>query len=290
VAGRRDALVELERLIEQQPRVAGVLGPREVPEGIAEGAVVSSQGDAARYAVVFEDPPLGGPAIDDLEALRSAMPVLLDQVGIDGTRASFAGDTALASETVASTMGDVARIALAALAVNALLLIVFLRSLVAPLLLLASSVLALGAALGITTFVFQGLLGHDELTYYVPFAAAVLLVSLGSDYNVFVSGQIAREATRRPLRDAVAIAAPRASRTITIAGIALAASFAALALIPTRAFHELAFALGVGVLVDAFVVRSLLVPALISLVGQLTWWPWRRRPALRRRAAPSDIG
>jgi RND superfamily putative drug exporter len=287
VATRRDALVSLERLIARQPGVAGVLGPREVPDRIAEGVVISAAGDAARYAVVLEDPPLGGPAIDHLEALRDAMPSLTAKAGITGVRTSFAGDTALASETVASTLGDVARIALAALAVNALLLVVFLRSLVAPLLLLAASVFALGAALGITTFVFQGLLGHDELTYYVPFAAAVLLVSLGSDYNVFVSGQIAREAARRPLRDAVAIAAPRAGRTITIAGVALAASFAALGFIPTRAFHELAFALAIGVVVDAFLVRSLLVPALISLFGQLTWWPRRRRTIVRGALEPT---
>ena len=87
-------------------------------------------------------------------------------------------------------MGDVWRIAIVALGVNLLLLVVFLRSLVAPLVLLATSVLALAATLGITTFVFQDLLGYDELTYYVPFAAAVLLVSLGSDYNVFIAGQI----------------------------------------------------------------------------------------------------
>jgi len=178
-------------------------------------------------------------------------------------------------------VGDVWRIAIVALGVNLLLLVIFLRSVVAPLVLLATSVLALAATLGIATFVFQDFLGYDELTYYVPFAAAVLLVSLGSDYNVFIAGQISAEARRRPLREAVAVATPRASRAISIAGLALAASFAALALVQLRVFRELAFVLAVGVILDAFLVRSLLVPSLIALIGRLTWWP--RRIHLRRR-------
>ena len=142
------------------------------------------------------------------------MPQLLADSGLEGAEALFAGDTALAAETVNGTMGDVWRIGLTALAVNFVLLAVFLRALVAPLVLLMTSVVALAATLGLTTYLFQDLLGYDKLTYYVPFAAAVLLVSLGSDYNVFVAGEIAREADRRSLREAVAVAAPaRAGRS-----------------------------------------------------------------------------
>jgi RND superfamily putative drug exporter len=202
---------------------------------------------------------------------------LLAEAGLEGARVSFAGDTALARDTVSQTLDDLKRIAVAALAVNLLFLVLLLRSLVAPLFLLTASVLALAATIGLTAYVFQGLLGYEEVTYYVPFAAAVLLVSLGSDYNVFVVGRVWEEARRRPLREAVAIAVPRASRTITLAGLALAGTFALLALVPLRSFRELAFALSVGVLIDAFVVRSLLVPALISLFGDVSWWPGRRR-------------
>jgi RND superfamily putative drug exporter len=287
LASRRDASVQLEELIARSDGVAMVLGPRDAPETVPEGVVVSRDGSAIRYAVVFDAPALGGDAIDDFEQLRLSMPQLLEQAGLGGARASFAGDTALASETVDGTVGDVWRIGLAALVVNLVLLAVFLRSLVAPLVLLVSSVLALAATLGVTTYVFEGLLGHDELTYYVPFAAAVLLVSLGSDYNVFVAGQIAREADRRPLREAVAVAAPRASRAITVAGLILAAGFATLAIVPLRAFHELAFALAVGVLIDAFVVRSVLVPSLIALLGRLSWWPGRR--AFRRHRPVPEV-
>lgn len=275
LGSKHESLVHLEQLLERERGVAGVLGPREEPDALIEGAAVSTGGNAARYAVILQDDPLGGDAIDELRTLRDRMPALVQEAGLGGATVAFAGQTALAEETVSSTLGDLGRIALAALGINLLLLMLFLRSLVAPLFLLVASVLAVAATLGLTTYVFQSLLGYDTMTYYVPFAAAVLLVALGSDYNVFVVGQIRDEARRRPVREAVAVAAPRASRAITVAGVALAGSFALLAIVPLQAFHEIAFALAVGVLLDAFVVRSLLVPALISLFGDLSWWPGR---------------
>jgi putative drug exporter of the RND superfamily len=177
---------------------------------------------------------------------------------------------------------------LAMLAVDLLLLMIFLRAVIAPLYLLAASVLALAASLGLTVFVFQVILGHDDVTYYVPFAAAVLLVSLGSDYNVFVVGRIWEEARRRPLRDAIAVAAPRAARAITIAAAALAGSFLLLAIVPLAQFREFAFAMAVGVLLDSFLVRSLLVPALISTFGAAGGWPGSRlKDRLTPEAAPA---
>ncbi len=151
-----------------------------------------------------------------------------------------------------------------------MLLFFFLRSLVAPLYLLATSVLALAAALGVTATVFDAL-GFGQLSYYVPFIAAVLLISLGSDYNVFLVGMIWQDARERPLRGAIATTVPAARRAINIAGIAL--SFALLALVPLVAFRQFAFAMVVGVLVVAFLIPGYLVPALLSLVGDLSGWP-----------------
>ena len=286
IGSRRESLARLEELVEDRPGVAGVVGPREEPASVQPGAVVSEGGNAARIAVIFDEEPLGGPAIDRFRELEDAMPGLIRRAGVGSAEPSYAGQTALAEETVSETVSDLKRIAIAGLCVNLLLLALFLRSLVAPFFLLGASVLAVAATLGLTTYVFQDLLGYGELTYYVPFAAAVLLVALGSDYNVYVVGQVWEVASRRPLRDAIATAVPRASRTISVAGIALALSFALLAIVPLRAFRELAFTLCVGVLLDAFVVRSLLVPALIALFGSASWWPGRRIRRGDRPAAP----
>ena len=273
VTGQRPALARLGADIEEIDGVAGVLGPGEQFLPTELGIFLSRDGAAARYLVVLEDDPLGAAAIATMTRLKERMPAMLEQAGIPDATADMAGDTAIAQGVVSSTQADIVRIAIASLAVNLLLLAIFLRALVAPLYLLASSVLALGATLGLTTLLFQDILGHEEITFYVPFAAAVLLVALGSDYNIFGVGHVWASARHQPLRAALIQALPQSTRAITAAGITLAVSFGLLALVPLRPFYELAFAMFVGILLDAIVVRSFLVPALIALVGRRSGWP-----------------
>lgn len=275
VAADPEALVRLGDALEAQPGVAGVLGPGDIPVDDRE-LMVAPAGDAARYLVVLDDSPLESTAIATLAQLEEAVPGLAAGAGVGDVGVSVAGDTALAAGIVQDTTDDLLRISVAALAVNLLMLVLFLRAVVAPLYLLASSVLALLATLGITVTVFQGLLGHDDLTFYVPFAAAVLLLSLGSDYNIFAVGQVWQLAKTRSLREAMTVGVPQSTRAITSAGLALAASFGLLALVPLRPFRELGFALAVGILLDVFVVRALLVPSLLTMVGTASGWPSRR--------------
>jgi RND superfamily putative drug exporter len=289
LSGQTDGLRRLEELVGKEPGVAGVIGPREQPiiadlagkAGVGSGTApldvavtVSKDGTAARYVVILDREPLGAGAIDVIRRLQDRMPSLIRSSSLSSVRVGFAGDTALSADTVDRTLGDLGRIALVIALVDLLLLVAFLRSLVAPLYLLAASVMALLASLGLTTYVFQGLLGHDHLTYYVPFAASVLLISLGSDYNIFIVGRMWEETRQHPLREAIAVGARRATRPITIAGLTLAASFALLAIVPIEPFREFAFAMVAGVLIDSFVVRSFLVPALVSLFGRASFWPW----------------
>lgn len=280
VAGSQTASLDrLQQLIAGSHDVGAVLGPADEPPAGRFGLFTSSDGNAARYVVVFRNDPLGAAGIQDLKGLKAAMPGLAQQAGVQGARFSYAGDTALADETIAAMKSDMVRVGLVVLAINFLLLAIFLRALLAPIFLLASSVLNVVATLGLTAWLFQDVLGYGELTYYVPFVVAVLLVSLGSDYNIFVVGRVWQEARIRPVREAVAVAAPRASRAIRIAGITLAASFGVLALIPLRSFREIAFAMAAGVLLETFVVRALLAPALIALFGHTSTWPRRIQAA-----------
>jgi RND superfamily putative drug exporter len=286
VTARRRALARLQQALEEGPGVAEVVGPADQPVDRAFGAVLSTTGDAARYFVVFGSDPLGAAAIDDLTALRGRLPAVLREAGLPRAEALVAGDTALVAETVEKTVSDLWRVAPLAIILVFAILAVFLRALVAPLYLVAASVLAVCASLGLTAHFFIGLLDHGELSYFVPFAAAVLLVSLGSDYNVFLAGRIWDEARKRPLAEAVAVAGARAATPITIAGLVLAASFALLALVPVRPFRELAFAMATGLIIDTFLVRTLLVPALILLVGERGGWPGRRLVPARPQTPP----
>jgi RND superfamily putative drug exporter len=293
ITDRRAALTTLAGQLKRQPGVEIVFGPGDPPlpdqpllgQALPEqfGLFLAPGGGAARFLVVFDSDPLGATAIGHLRELRHAMPRLLATAGLADAEVSYLGDTTIGLSLADQARADLVRVAVAVGLVNLVLLVLFLRALVAPLYLLVINVLAVGATLGLTVALFQGQLGQDGLIFFVPFTAAVLLVSLGSDYTVFSVGYIWREARRRPLREALTVAVPRSTRAINAAGITLAASFAMLALIPLVPFRELAFAMAVGVLIDAFIVRSLLVPALISLVGRASGWPGKKlagpRPA-----------
>lgn len=282
----RQQLTRLGQELARQPGVAGVLGPDALPEEVVSGALVTKSGDAARLLLVLDHDPLGPTAIRDLDNVQAALPGLLQRAGLEGTRYGLAGDTAVASELVQATNADLRRIGVAVLVVNLLLLMVFLRAVLAPVLLLCCSVLALAASLGCLTLVFQDRLGHDGVAFYVPFAASVLLLSLGSDYNIYGVGHVWTRAKHTTMRKAIAERVPETSGAITAAGVTLAASFAMLAIVPLRQFRELAFVMGLGVLIDALVVRGVLVPALLAVLGDLSAWPRRlRRPEAREGSA-----
>lgn len=282
VAAQRPALSRFQHELATQPGVAELAGPptlREVP-GIPAGTpnpLVARSGSAARFILVQDTDPLDATAISRLRVLKGRLPFLARSAGLAGVRLEVGGETALTGDAISAVLADLGRVAVAILVISLILLAVFLRSLLAPVYLLFASVLAVFASLGVTLLVSYRILGFDSLMYFVPIAGGVLLVSLGSDYNVFVVGRIWEEARRRPLRDAVRVAAPRASRAITTAGVALAVSFAMLAVIPLEQFRQIALLMGIGVVLDALVVRSVLVPALVVLFGRVGTWPGLRR-------------
>lgn len=279
ITDRRDRLVALERALTVQPGVAGVIGPgsAEIPPQarLPFSVFAGPRGDTARILVVFDADPVGAQAIVDLRNLQQRLPALLAGAGLGGASVETAGDTALGLGFVDSARGDLVRVALVVAAVVLLLLVLFLRAIVAPLYLLVCSALVVGASLGVTSLVF-GHLGQGGLIFFVPFAAGALLASLGSDYAVFGIGDVWQVARTRPLGEALAVAVPRSNRAISAAGITLAASFGFVALVPLASFRELAFAMTLGVLLDTFLVRGFLVPALIWWVGPASAWPGHR--------------
>jgi len=281
VATRPDELLALENLLQHEPHVAGVLGPKEdaalsAQAGRPVGLFVAAARQTAQFVVVLDVDPLDAVGVDAVDRLNDRLPALLRSAGLSGATPSVAGDTAAVAAIIHQSARDLAAILLVALAVNLLILAVVLRALVAPLILLGCTVLSVVATLGLTVWLFQIRLGHPGLTFFVPLAAGVLLVALGSDYNLFAVGHIWQEARSRSLRDAMLVALPRSSAAITTAGLALAASLGSLALVPLRQFSELAFALAVGILIDTYVVRTLLVPALLTVVGPVSGWPGHR--------------
>lgn len=273
---QRAALDELQRLIEREPGVAEVIGPAQNPFEDRYGVVFARNGDAARYVVVLDSDPLGAPAIEDLDRLTDRLDGLMERAGIEGAAAAVAGQTAIAGELAELTRENLWITLFAAFAVEFVILALYLRALVAPVFLLLSSVLGVAAALGLTVVLFQGVLDNPGLIFFAPFTTAVLLLALGSDYNVFAVGSIWDEASRRPLSHAIAVAMPTTARAISSAGVILAATFAMLAIIPLGLFRQIAFTMAVGLLIDTFLIRPVLTPAMLTLLGRTASWPSRR--------------
>ncbi len=269
IGAHRVGLAKLQAQLSEQDGVALVLGPAQqqlLPRRY--GAFVAPNGDAARFLIVTDADPNGHAAIETLSQLELRLPELLRTSGLGTATGGFAGDTAIASELKEQTSEAFLRIAPLAVGVLLLLLWALLRDRVAPFSLVGASALVVLASLGLTTYVFGDLLGYGELVFFVPIAASILLLALGSDYNVFLVSRIWQESEQRELRPAIRTAGSRAGRAITVAGLTLAASFAVVAVIPILAFRELAFAMAVGLLLDTMVARTLLIPALISLFGR----------------------
>ena len=258
---------DLRRLAEPESTLAGLRDPL--------GLAITTTGDTARLQLVLDDDPYGGRGAETLDKLRQRAPDLAVESGLGDARLSFGGDTAVVLELVDDLRADMLRVALGVVILNLLLLSAYLRSAIAPLVVVGGSVLAVAASLGIVTFVFQDLLGYDGIAFYVPLASIVLLLSLGADYGVFSIGHSWSLARTRSLEDALIVGSRQTSGVIAMAGTILAASFALLAIVPIDAFLQFATTMAIGVLIDTFIVRPILLPAALCAIGRAALWPMR---------------
>jgi len=221
--------------------------------------------------VVFDT--LNG-AADSAEATATVRELRtdLDEVSSD---ISVGGATAIQLDTRDTTASDRAKVIPAILLVIFLVLAVLLRSLVAPLLLLLANVLSFGATMGISALLFNHVFGFpasDPSTVLIGF---VFLVALGIDYSIFLMTRVREESIRQGTHPGVLKGLSVTGGVITSAGVVLAATFAALGVVPLLFLAQIAFIVSFGVLLDTLVVRSLLVPALVYDLGARTWWPSR---------------
>lgn len=267
---------------------------RDSPSGSApvtiDGVIpLGPPGTPVPKATVFENDVLLQAtltdAADSAEAERTIREVRtqLDGLGIVG------GVTATAIDTNDASIHDRNLIIPVVLAVILLILMLLLRSILAPILLIATTVISFGTALGISALVFNGIFQFPGADAAVPLFGFVFLVALGIDYNIFLMTRVREESLTRGTRDGVLRGLSATGGVITSAGLVLAATFAALAVIPILFLLQLAFIVAFGVLIDTFVVRSLLVPALVYDIGPAVWWPSKlsRRAEARRRMVAS---
>jgi len=201
-------------------------------------------------------------------ALRTALRPLDPSIIIGGS-------TALDLDTNLTSTRDRNLIIPLVLVVITVILMLLLRSIVAPLLLMVSTVLSFGTALGVSSLLFNHLLDFPGADPAVPLYGFVFLVALGIDYNIFLMTRVREESALHGTEQGALRGLVVTGGVITSAGVVLAATFAALAVIPILFLVQLAVIVAFGVLLDALVVRALFVPALVHDVGRSVWWPSR---------------
>jgi len=191
-----------------------------------------------------------------------------------------AGEAAALYDVSNTSNHDLTRIVPIAILAIGILLSLVLRSLVAELYLIVSVGLSYFAALGVSTIIFIDIGGSGGLTFVLPFLMFIFLLALGEDYNILVMTRIREEAHRMPLREAVVRAVGRTGPTVTSAGLVLAGTFGVLAISAGNGpgadqVRDIGVGLAIGILMDTFLVRTLLVPSTVALLGRWNWWPSR---------------
>jgi putative drug exporter of the RND superfamily len=256
VVGRAEAAGQLQSALAGTAGVTNVTRP-VVRDGHAylEGTLTSSADSQASYDLV-----------DRLRARVHAIP---------GADAKVGGGSAVNLDIQRASRHDTNLVVPLVLVVVTVILGLLLRAVVAPLLLVATVVLSFGAALGVSTLAFDHLFGFAGADPSFPLWTFVFLVALGTDYNIFLMTRVHEESRRHGTRRGALIGLAATGGVITSAGVVLAGTFAALGTLPLVFVTEIGFAVAFGVLLDTFVVRSVLVTALNLDVGRWVWWPSR---------------
>ena len=243
----------------------------------AERQFISPDGRTVLFeARLVAGDPGSNAALGQVPAIRSAVAAVARATGASAY--GVAGDVPAAYDVGQVSDADLLRVFPVAIIVIGLLLALVMRSLIAPLYLIASVVISYLAAWGLSVLLFQDAARAGGLFYGVPFLMFIFLLALGEDYNILVMTRIREEARRIPLRQAVTRALERTGPTVSSAGLILAGTFAVFALAVGRqpgggeATGILA-SIAIGILMDAFLVRTLLVPATVALLGRWNWWP-----------------
>ena len=273
VIGPAEDLEAMTKVVSGNSGVASVVPVTAGPGANAEPIVVDGN---VQLQATLADPADSIEAEHTVEQLRTE----LDAVSPD---ALVGGTTAIALDTNNATQHDLRVIIPAVLLVTFLVLVALLRALVAPLLLIGTVVLSFAAALGLAAIVFYRIMDLPGADASVPLYAFVFLAALGVDYNIFLMTRAREETLKFGNRAGILRSLAVTGGVITSAGLVLAATFSALAILPLLFLFQIAFIVATGVLLDTVVVRSLVVPASVVLIGPRTWWP----SALSRHA---DLG
>jgi RND superfamily putative drug exporter len=241
-----------------------------VPAVASVGAVVERSRDRqiARLDVVFRNDPYTSRALNSVPEMRDR---LEDLPG--GVRALLGSGTAVQYDFNKATMSDTRKIVPLALLVIAVILGLLLQSLVAPLVIIVTVLASFFGTLGMSLLFFRHVVGDAGVDASLPVFAFIFLVALGVDYTIFLMSRVREEARRHGTREGVLRALAATGPVITSAGLILAGTFSVLMTLPVTFAFNIGFMVAVGILLDTFIVRTIMLPAAVEIIGDQIWWP-----------------
>lgn len=262
VIASTDRAAEVQRAIADTPGVVSAIPAGQSPDGLTQ------------WSVILAADPATDEAFDTVDALRDSVHAA-DPDGLVG------GSDATARDAAAAAAHDRAVVIPAILLVVLAVLYVLLRALLAPLVLIAATVLSSVAALGLGGWASVHVFGFPGLDNTAPLFAFLFLVALGVDYTIFLVTRAREETPEHGTRDGIVRAVSATGAVITSAGIVLASVFCVLGVLPLIVLTQIGIIVGLGILLDTFVVRTVVIPALFTLIGPKIWWPALRGEADR---------
>ena len=240
---------------------------------LAGHRLISTDRTTTKLEVVLNEDPYDTEAMDAVPRLRETVRNAVNASRLNGATALVGGESATNFDGRIATTRDFKVIAPIVIAAIWIILAILLGSVVAPTYLVISVILSFVAALGVSVLVFKYIFGHDGMAFdSIPFIF-VFLIALGADYNIYIMSRVREETRTRGLAEGTRYAITRTGGVITSAGIILAGTFSVLTTFPLLDLFQLGFTVMLGILIDTFVVRAIMVPAIVMKLGEFNWWP-----------------
>jgi RND superfamily putative drug exporter len=244
---------------------------------VSDTGIRSTNGNIADLDVILSEDPLDKSGLDIVPRMRDAV------ANVPGATVLVGGSSAINYDLDNANSHDLELIAPLALVVMAIILGILLQAVVAPLVLLASVILSFLCTLGISILFIRFVVGDAGFDSSIPIFAFIFLVALGIDYTIFLMARVREEARRHGTREGMLRALSATGPVITSAGIILAGTFSVLMTLPVTFTFDLGFMVALGILLDTFVVRTIMVPAAVEVLGDKIWWPSTARAGGRLR-------
>lgn len=273
--------LSVESLEKLRQEILANKGVENVTPNLTDPAIVefgrsswsTADGKVAKLNIVFSGNPYDLDTMDDLNILRDNNEKLLSNSELHEATLHFAGETAKHADTRAVNDQDTILIVTLITILITILLGFQSRSFIAPLYMMATIILSYFAALGFSIFIFKNVFQYDAMSYRIPVYSFIFLVALGVDYNIMLISRIKEESRKHPIKKAIELGLARTGGVISSAGIILAATFAVLMTQPILELFMFGFTVAVGVLIDTFLVRTILVPAIMVKLDKWALWP-----------------